>query len=558
MESSCLNSFIFRFPRICSSACALLKERFKALTQRQSSAFAHFKERFKALMQRQSHSDKNGKVPSEASKLPVPPNPSSPLPAVERRLEPSSTSPSDRCSWISQTAAENKLLTPICNNSISVENSKPYFKPSEGLCCAVTDGQFQASNESRKSRRENVSEIAERIMVYVRVRPLSKKEEKMGVCSCVSAVNKKDLLLKDYGNKENSSCKWNSWNSSQTYTFDAVFLESVEQQEVYHASTAKLVDAILHGRNASVFCYGATGAGKTHTMLGTVETPGVMAMSIKDVFTKIGQQNCYHEPVVMFSYLEIYNESVKDLLSPGRLLVLREDKQGNVSLLGATQHRACSTKEAMELLHQGNQNRTTASTRMNETSSRSHAIFQVVVEWKMEEGLSTVTRKGKLSLVDLAGSERAAATDQSTVRSMEGANINKSLLALSSCINALVERKRHIPYRDSKLTQLLKDSLGGTCETAIIANISPSDLTYSETKNTLHWADRAKEIRTRAFITNEGLDKLEVQIEYSKLLEMQKEIEQLRMQNDQLQRRLLAVENETLDSTPCCGKSWLG
>ncbi|GLJ14717.1 hypothetical protein SUGI_0238550 [Cryptomeria japonica] len=569
MEFSCLSSLVFLFPTLlfgiiyacslwsCSTSKSSPKkannhchtDSYTTYTQTRicSSAFALFKKRFKALMQRQSHSDKNGKPQSEASELPVLPKPSGPVYMLERRLVQSSTSPSDSCSWTSETPTEKKLLTPLCSNSISVENSRPCFKRSEELCCAVTDGQFQVSNKSRKSRRETVSELTQRVMVYVRVRPLSKKEEEMGARSCVGTVSNKDILLKEIGNKEISSSKR---NCSQTYTFDAVFPEDVEQQEVYNTSTAELVDAILHGRNACVFCYGTTGAGKTHTMLGTVKTPGVMAMSIKDVFTKIGQQNCYHEPVVMLSYLEIYNESVKDLLSPGRPLVLREDKQGNVSSLGITQHRAHSTKEVMELLYQGNQNRTTASTRMNETSSRSHAIFQVMVEWKVDGGLSTVTRKGKLSLVDLAGSERAVATDQRTVRSTEGANINKSLLALSSCINALVERKRHIPYRDSKLTQLLKDSLGGTCQTAIIANISPSNLTYSETKNTLHWADRAKEIRTRACI-NEELEKLEVQIEHSKLLlEMQKEIQQLRMQNDQLQRKLIAVENQRLDSTP--------
>ena len=113
------------------------------------------------------------------------------------------------------------------------------------------------------------------------------------------------------------------------------------------------------------------------------------------------------------------------------------------------------------------------------------------------DGVSIVTRVGKLSLIDLAGSERALATDQRTQRSIEGANINRSLLALSNCINALVEGKKHIPYRNSKLTQLLKDSLGGSCNTVMIANISPSNLTFGETQNTLHWADRAKEIKTK-------------------------------------------------------------
>lgn len=128
-------------------------------------------------------------------------------------------------------------------------------------------------------------------------------------------------------------------------------------------------------------------------------------------------------------------------------------------------------------------------------------LNQVVVEYRIRDAANNiVSRVGKLSLIDLAGSERAIATDQRTLRSLEGANINRSLLALSSCINALVEGKKHIPYRNSKLTQLLKDSLGGACNTVMIANISPSNLSFGETQNTLHWADRAKEIRTKVVI----------------------------------------------------------
>jgi kinesin family protein 18/19 len=185
---------------------------------------------------------------------------------------------------------------------------------------------------------------------------------------------------------------------------------------------------------------------------------------------------------------------------------------------GLTHYQAYSAEEVMALLHQGNQNRTTEPTRVNETSSRSHAILQVVLEYKVNEGSSIVTRMRKLSLIDLAGSERALATDQRTVRSLEGASINRSLLALSSCINALVEGKRHIPYRNSKFTQLLKDSLGGACQTTMIANISPSDLSYSETRNTLHWADRTKQIRTKACVANEEFEVPVSQIEQAKLL----------------------------------------
>ncbi|MCL7046930.1 hypothetical protein MKW94_013092, partial [Papaver nudicaule] len=236
-----------------------------------------------------------------------------------------------------------------------------------------------------------------------------------------------------------------------------------------------------------------------------MDNPGVMVLAIKDLFAKIRQRSCDGNHVVHLSYLEVYNEMVRDLLSPGRPLVLREDKQG-ITAAGLTQYRAYSTDEVMALLQQGNKNRTTEPTRANETSSRSHAILQVVAEYRVRDAsMNVVNRVGKLSLIDLAGSERALATDQRTLRSLEGANINRSLLALSSCINALVEGKKHIPYRNSKLTQLLKDSLGGVCNTVMIANISPSNISFGETQNTLHWANRAKEIRTKACQANEEL-----------------------------------------------------
>lgn len=311
------------------------------------------------------------------------------------------------------------------------------------------------------------------------------------------------------------------------------------------------MEAVLQGRNGSVFCYGATGAGKTYTMLGTVENPGVMVLAIKDLFGKIRQRSCDGSHVVHLSYLEVYNETVRDLLCPGRPLVLREDKQGIVAA-GLTQYRASSADEVMTLLQQGNRNRTTEPTRVNETSSRSHAILQVVVEYRVRDAttMSIVNRVGKLSLIDLAGSERALATDQRTLRSLEGANINRSLLALSSCINALVEGKKHIPYRNSKLTQLLKDSLGGICNTVMIANISPSSLSFGETQNTVHWADRAKEIRLKVSDTNEDqLPMPETETDQTKLvLELQKENRELRTQLAQQQQKLLTLEAQSLAS----------
>ncbi|KAJ1394711.1 P-loop containing nucleoside triphosphate hydrolase [Sesbania bispinosa] len=378
--------------------------------------------------------------------------------------------------------------------------------------------------------------------------PMNKKEKEAGSRCCVKIVNRRDVYLSEFAN-ENDYLRLNRLRGRH-FTFDASFPDSATQKEVYSTTTSELVEAVLQGRNGSVFCYGATGAGKTYTMLGTVENPGVMVLAIKDLFTKIRQRSFDGSHVVHLSYLEVYNETVRDLLCPGRPLILREDKQGIVAA-GLTQYRAYSTDEVMALLQQGNQNRTTEPTRANETSSRSHAILQVVVEYRIRDAaMNIINRVGKLSLIDLAGSERALATDQRTIRSLEGANINRSLLALSSCINALVEGKKHIPYRNSKLTQLLKDSLGGTCNTVMIANISPSNLSFGETQNTIHWADRAKEIRTKVSDANEDpLPVPETETDQAKLvLELQKENRELRMQLAKQQQKLLTLQTQSLAS----------
>lgn len=391
-----------------------------------------------------------------------------------------------------------------------------------------------------------VRHVGSRILVFVRVRPLSKKEKEAGSRSCVRIVNQKEVYLTEFAN-ENDYLRLKRLRGRH-FTFDASFPDSSSQFEVYSTSTSELVEAVLQGRNGSVFCYGATGAGKTFTMLGTAENPGVMVLAIKDLFYKVRQRSCDGSHVVHLSYLEVYNETVRDLLSPGRPLVLREDKQG-IMAAGLTQYRAYSTDEVMVLLQQGNRNRTTEPTRVNETSSRSHAILQVMVEYRVKDESNNVTnRVGKLSLIDLAGSERALATDQRTLRSLEGANINKSLLALSSCINALVEGKKHVPYRNSKLTQLLKDSLGGSCNTVMIANISPSNLSFGETQNTLHWADRAKEIRTKAYEANEEITQIpNSETDQAKLLlELQKDNRDLRAQLARQQQKLLTVQAQSL------------
>ncbi|KAJ6765076.1 KINESIN-LIKE PROTEIN [Salix koriyanagi] len=370
-------------------------------------------------------------------------------------------------------------------------------------------GFIRPKNVQENEKLETVSEKNDaggsRILVFVRLRPMAKKEREAGSRCCVRIVNRRDVYLTEFAN-ENDYLRLKRLRGRH-FTFDAAFPDSASQKEVYSTTTADLVEQVLQGRNGSVFCYGATGAGKTYTMLGTVENPGVMVLAIKDLFTKIRQRSCDGNHVVHLSYLEVYNETVRDLLSPGRPLVLREDKQGIVAA-GLTQYRAYSTDEVMALLQHGNQNRTTEPTRANETSSRSHAILQVVVEYRVRDNsMNVVQRVGKLSLIDLAGSERALATDQRTLRSLEG----------------------------------------GACNTAMIANISPSNLSFGETQNTLHWADRAKEIRTKACEAQEEIQLPECETDQAKLLlEVQKENRELRVQLVHQQQKLLSLQAQLL------------
>ncbi|XP_031104591.1 kinesin-like protein KIN-8A isoform X2 [Ipomoea triloba] len=468
-----------------------------------------------------------------------------------------------------QASMKNRILRveeppslDIVGSSNSVPNStvtRTYVPPQENVGVEAGGGErivgFSwprranrggATSENVQESESNGGEASSsssscRILVFVRLRPLAKKE----MDGCVRIANGKDVYLTEPAT-ENDYLGLKRLRDRH-FTFDASFPDSASQQQVYSTTTAELVEAVLQGRNGSVFCYGATGAGKTYTMLGTVENPGVMVLAIKDLFNKIGERSFDGNHVVHLSYLEIYNETVRDLLSPGRSLVLREDKQGIVAQ-GLTQYRAYSADEVMALLQQGNLNRTTEPTRVNETSSRSHAILQVVVEYRFKDDLNNIVyRMGKLSLIDLAGSERALATDPRTLRSLEGANINRSLLALSSCISALVEGKKHIPFRNSKLTQLLKDSLGGACNTVMIANISPSSHAFGETQHTLHWADRAKEIRTKAYYTHDKMLIPDSEIDQAKLLlELQKENRELRMQLARQQQQLLSNQAQNL------------
>jgi len=245
------------------------------------------------------------------------------------------------------------------------------------------------------------------------------------------------------------------------FAFDWVFDQYATQEEVYERTTKHLISEVLSGFNCTCFAYGATGAGKTFTMIGNAQSPGIMVLTMNDLFKAIKQSENEKQYKLSISYLEVYNEQIRDLLvENSKALALREDPEKGCHVSGLSEYSPTSADEVMKLLEIGNARRTQHPTDANSQSSRSHAVLQITVrQVDRTADVAVDVRTGKLSLIDLAGSERAARTKNRGARLVEGANINRSLLALGNCINALGEGYRegkYVPYRDSKLTRLLK------------------------------------------------------------------------------------------------------
>lgn len=301
------------------------------------------------------------------------------------------------------------------------------------------------------------------------------------------------------------------------FVFDKLFDEDASQDQIYKETTKQLIDSVLDGFNGTVFAYGATGCGKTYTVSGTQDYPGIIFRAMDDLFKRIEELQDDKNFEVSLSYLEIYNETIRDLLNPdmsSKKLVIREDSNQRTTVANLSYHYPKTVQDVIDLVIRGNLNRTTSPTEANEVSSRSHAVLQVhVLQTNKQVDLVSKHTFATLSIIDLAGSERAASTKNRGQRLLEGANINRSLLALGNCINALcvnsdnARRTCHIPYRDSKLTRLLKFSLGGNCKTVMIVCIAPGSHHYDETLNTLKYANRAKEIKTKLIRNQQSLSR---------------------------------------------------
>lgn len=269
----------------------------------------------------------------------------------------------------------------------------------------------------------------------------------------------------------------------RTYDFDSVFKETDSNETVFQKTIQPLLPSILEGYNATCFAYGMTGSGKTHTMLGDIYhsstgEKGMCLLTVEKIF-QLMQEQTDKKFAIRISYLEIYNEHVRDLLDDKQTqLMIVEDPVRGVFVPELREIDVEHPSELIDLIVDGNSRRTMASTSANQFSSRSHAILQISIQTS-ENTLDMANQVfySKLSLIDLAGSERAASTHNRGQRMIEGANINKSLLALGNCINILSDKNKlgsFVPYRDSKLTRLLKDSLGGNTKTCMVACVSPS------------------------------------------------------------------------------------
>lgn len=374
----------------------------------------------------------------------------------------------------------------------------------------------------------------ENVKVVIRIRPLNSRESSKGwfknlkvdgECHQVSLF--KEENLKDF---------------PKQYTFDSVYDDDSTQQNVYNESAFPIVESVLEGYNGTIFAYGQTGCGKTHTMTGTDTDKGIIPKAFEHIFGWIDSADDKKKFLVRWSYLEIYKEKIRDLLSQKKngKYDIKEDPNKGIFVNGLTTVIVNSIPEIEKTMDAGYKNRSTAATKMNEHSSRSHSLFTIYIETSEENSKidETVFKAGKLHLVDLAGSEKQKQTQADNERLEEAKKINLSLSALGNVIKALVDGvSKHVPYRDSKLTRLLQDSLGGNTKTLMIAALSPSSDAYDETLSTLRYADRAKNIKNIPKVNEDPKDALlrEYEDEIKKLKNMISEMSTGKQTTDTLQ-----------------------
>lgn len=392
------------------------------------------------------------------------------------------------------------------------------------------------------------------VKVAVRIRPLNEKELNEGCQAAMEQVDGEPQVF------------INNTDPVKSFTYDFSFGADSSNEELYEGSVKKIVSQLFQGYNVTVLAYGQTGSGKTHSM-GTAynasDDPalhGVIPRSVRDIFKAIqAKTDVAHK--VGLSFMELYNEQLFDLLSSKTrreetIVELREDGNKGIKIPGLTELEIGSVDTTMSILERASEGRVTAATAMNARSSRSHAIFTLTIEARSITDGKPLT-VSKFHLVDLAGSERQKKTKAKGDRLKEGININMGLLSLGNVISALGEENRgansHIPYRDSKLTRLLQDSLGGNSHTLMIACVSPADSNLEETVSTLRYADRARKIKNKPIVNkdprSEELSRLRGQVQQLQLqLIGQGNLGHLGGQEDEERKEELAKMKEENDA----------
>ncbi|XP_042459706.1 kinesin-like protein KIN-5A [Zingiber officinale] len=395
------------------------------------------------------------------------------------------------------------------------------------------EGNGNASGKFDKEKGVNVQ-------VILRCRPLSEEEMRMNtpiVISC-NEYRREVAAVQNIANKQ----------IDRTFVFDKVFGPASKQKDLFDQAISPIVNEVLEGYNCTIFAYGQTGTGKTYTMEGgskakNGEFPsdaGVIPRAVRQIFNILEAQCAEYSMKVTF--LELYNEEITDLLTlddskfsddkSKKPIALMEDGKGGVFVRGLEEEVVYTASEIYKILDKGSTKRRTAETLLNKQSSRSHSIFSITIHIKeyTHEGEEMI-KCGKLNLVDLAGSENISRSGARDGRAREAGEINKSLLTLGRVINALVEHSGHIPYRDSKLTRLLRDSLGGKTKTCIIATISPSIHCLEETLSTLDYAHRAKNIKNRPEVNQKMLKSAVIKDLYTEIDRLKQEVFAAREKN---------------------------
>lgn len=400
---------------------------------------------------------------------------------------------------------------------------------------------LRSADSNSNSHNKYDKEKGVNVQVLVRCRPMNEDEMRLHtpvVISC-NEGRREVAAVQSIANKQ----------IDRTFVFDKVFGPNSQQKELYDQAVSPIVYEVLEGYNCTIFAYGQTGTGKTYTMEGGAikkngEFPtdaGVIPRAVKQIFDILEAQSAEYSMKVTF--LELYNEEITDLLAPEETtkfidekskkpIALMEDGKGGVLVRGLEEEIVCTANEIYKILEKGSAKRRTAETLLNKQSSRSHSIFSITIHIKecTPEGEEMI-KCGKLNLVDLAGSENISRSGAREGRAREAGEINKSLLTLGRTINALVEHSGHVPYRDSKLTRLLRDSLGGKTKTCIIATVSPSIHCLEETLSTLDYAHRAKNIKNKPEVNQKMMKSAMIKDLYSEIDRLKQEVYAAREKN---------------------------